>query len=68
MTTFTEVAKNTTTFTVTPAVGGLSYLLTDVPDFILVGSAEDETLILWDNTSFTSPTRNTTTFTAVTRN
>ena len=35
-------------------VGALSYLTTDAPDYILVGSAENETLILWGDIVFTN--------------
>jgi hypothetical protein len=68
MTTYSDVARNSTDYTDAPAVGRLSYLLTDTPDFILVGTDEDETLILWDTTEFSDVARNTTTYSDVVRN
>lgn len=68
MTSFSSLSRNTTTYDEALALGRLTYLVTDEPCFILVGSASDETLILWEDTAFSTSSRNTTTFTAVARN
>lgn len=47
MTSWTPAIKNTATWETQSELGTLAYLLTDALDYILVGSAEDETLILW---------------------
>lgn len=59
MATFTNTTKNTSTFTNIQNPHGLYYILTDTPDYVLVGNDEDEFLI-WDDfvTSYKNLTKN----------
>jgi hypothetical protein len=53
MSTFTATNKSSATFSgANKSDFGISYLLTDILDNILVGSAENETLILSDGISW----------------
>lgn len=58
MTTWTNLTKNTSTHTNQLNLGRINYLLTDALDYILVGADEDETLILWGDTTWTNLTKN----------
>lgn len=58
MATFTNLVRNVATFTKRTVSGAIGYLLTDNSDFILVGSASDETLILHEAISWTNQTKN----------
>ena len=55
---FANQSKNSATFANQNNLGVLSYLVTDAPDFVLVGSAEADTLILWGDTAYTNLTKN----------
>jgi hypothetical protein len=47
-TTWTEVSKNTSTWGNINKNGTTQYILTDILDYILVGTSEDEVLV-WDD-------------------
>lgn len=68
MTTYNSINKNSTVYADSLALGTITYLVTDAPAFVLVGSAEDETLILWDSTSYSTTAKNATTFTDISKN
>lgn len=57
-----------TTFTNQTKGGERTYLVSEAGDFYLIGSAEDETLITQEETTFTNQTKNSTTFTNQTKN
>lgn len=46
--------KNISTFANTPNSHGLYYILTDILDYVMVGSSEDEYLIWDEPTSYTN--------------
>lgn len=59
MATFVNTNKNVSTIANVQNSHGLYYILTDVPDYVMVGSSEDEYLI-WDDfvTSYKNLTKN----------
>jgi hypothetical protein len=55
---FTNTVKNVSTFANSVKSGILTFLLTDIQDYILVGSAEDEILITQQPTSWSNTNKN----------
>lgn len=56
-TSYTAGTKNSTTFTAELNLNKTNYLLTPLLEYILVGSADDETLILWGDMTYTALTK-----------
>ena len=52
--TATNITKNIVTFTNQNNSHGLYYILTDILDYVMVGSSEDEYLIWDEPTSYTN--------------
>ena len=46
-TTFSNIAKNVASFISQQKSNALRYIVTDTPDYVLVGTSEDEVLV-WD--------------------
>lgn len=58
MATLTAQTRHSVTFTPQDNLGRVSYMTTDTPDYILVGSTESDYLILWGDMVLTAETKN----------